>query len=151
MRRRAVMATPIAQTAPMRFRAVSTLHATFMYFALHYCHFYHFLHLCAFQTCTYTHIMPHTFIYLQPHTYINTRLNASWMKNWRSEYLREPQLGFEGSSKACGPLMFRCENGPCIGNALRCNGVVDCPLDISDELDCNPRSNEIERKFCVER
>lgn len=43
--------------------------------------------------------------------------------------------------------MYRCENGPCVQASLRCNGVVDCPLDISDELDCPPMDNEIERKF----
>lgn len=32
--------------------------------------------------------------------------------------------------------MFRCENGPCIPGSLHCNGVVDCPFDVSDELDC---------------
>ena len=32
--------------------------------------------------------------------------------------------------------MFRCENGPCIMNSLRCDGRVDCPFDDSDELDC---------------
>lgn len=32
--------------------------------------------------------------------------------------------------------MFRCENGPCIQQSLRCNGHVDCPYDQSDELDC---------------
>lgn len=32
--------------------------------------------------------------------------------------------------------MFRCENGPCIEEYFRCNGVVDCPFDTSDELDC---------------
>lgn len=31
---------------------------------------------------------------------------------------------------------FRCENGPCIPNYLRCNGKKDCPYDSSDELDC---------------
>lgn len=36
----------------------------------------------------------------------------------------------------CDRNMFRCENGPCILNSLRCNGIVDCPFDTSDELDC---------------
>lgn len=31
---------------------------------------------------------------------------------------------------------FRCENGPCVNQVLRCDGQVDCPFDISDELDC---------------
>lgn len=37
---------------------------------------------------------------------------------------------------SCGPNKFRCENGPCIAMALKCNGRVDCPYDTSDELDC---------------
>lgn len=36
----------------------------------------------------------------------------------------------------CDRNMFRCENGPCIQQSLRCNGNVDCPYDTSDELDC---------------
>jgi hypothetical protein len=36
----------------------------------------------------------------------------------------------------CDRTMFRCENGPCIPNYLRCNGRVECPYDSSDELDC---------------
>ncbi|KAM7349794.1 terribly reduced optic lobes isoform 6-T6 [Cochliomyia hominivorax] len=48
------------------------------------------------------------------------------------------------SSKACGPLMYRCENGPCIPLNLRCNGNFDCPLDISDELDCPEMDNSID-------
>ncbi|XP_044266425.1 basement membrane-specific heparan sulfate proteoglycan core protein isoform X19 [Tribolium madens] len=38
--------------------------------------------------------------------------------------------------KACSNGQFRCENGPCIREELRCNGKVDCPKDSSDELDC---------------
>lgn len=37
--------------------------------------------------------------------------------------------------------MFRCENGPCIDEQLRCNDFVDCPYDSSDELDCNNRKS----------
>lgn len=37
---------------------------------------------------------------------------------------------------ACPPYMFRCENDPCIPIHLRCNGHIDCPDDMSDELDC---------------
>lgn len=81
------------------------------------------------------------------HTHISTYIHPRPQLQRRSEYLREPQFEYEGSSKACAPLMFRCENGQCIRNAQRCNGIVDCPLDISDELDCNAGSNEIERKF----
>lgn len=33
--------------------------------------------------------------------------------------------------------MFRCENGPCIDDKFRCNGINDCPFDTSDELDCH--------------
>lgn len=39
-------------------------------------------------------------------------------------------------SERCDRNMFRCENGPCIPRYRRCNGVVDCPFDTSDELDC---------------
>lgn len=46
----------------------------------------------------------------------------------------------------CPPTAFRCDNGPCIALALRCNGRIDCPYDSSDELDCGPISNEIDRK-----
>lgn len=38
--------------------------------------------------------------------------------------------------KGCLLKMFRCENGPCIDQKFRCNGINDCPLDNSDELDC---------------
>lgn len=41
--------------------------------------------------------------------------------------------------RACSANMFRCENGPCIPQELRCNGRTDCPFDTSDELDCNFR------------
>ncbi|XP_017768750.1 PREDICTED: basement membrane-specific heparan sulfate proteoglycan core protein-like isoform X5 [Nicrophorus vespilloides] len=44
--------------------------------------------------------------------------------------------------EACTRDEFRCENGPCISMELRCNGKTDCPLDNSDELDCNPYDNE---------
>lgn len=40
-------------------------------------------------------------------------------------------------NKPCTYGQFRCENGPCISNDLRCNGKVDCPFDTSDELDCS--------------
>lgn len=52
-----------------------------------------------------------------------------------------------GASKACGPNMFRCENGPCLPESLRCNGNYDCPLDTSDELDCPEMDNTIDSKF----
>lgn len=42
----------------------------------------------------------------------------------------------EAGGRSCDRNMFRCENGPCIQGALRCNGRVDCPFDTSDELDC---------------
>ena len=38
---------------------------------------------------------------------------------------------------ACPVNYFRCENGPCIPEEYRCNGRVDCPYDVSDELDCS--------------
>lgn len=41
--------------------------------------------------------------------------------------------------RACSRGEFRCENGPCIPEYLRCNGRNDCPYDISDELDCGHR------------
>ncbi|XP_033239178.1 basement membrane-specific heparan sulfate proteoglycan core protein isoform X25 [Drosophila pseudoobscura] len=44
----------------------------------------------------------------------------------------------------CPATLFRCENGPCIALGLRCNGLVDCPYDSSDEADCGLISNEIE-------
>ncbi|KRF94154.1 uncharacterized protein Dmoj_GI15893, isoform G [Drosophila mojavensis] len=44
----------------------------------------------------------------------------------------------------CPPTAFRCENGPCIALTARCNGVIDCPFDASDELDCEPITNEID-------
>lgn len=43
----------------------------------------------------------------------------------------------DDDDRACAPHMFRCENSPCIPEHLHCNGVVDCPFDISDELDCD--------------
>ena len=52
-----------------------------------------------------------------------------------------------GISKACGPNMFRCENGPCIPENLHCNGNFDCPYDTSDELDCPEMDNTIDSKF----
>lgn len=39
-------------------------------------------------------------------------------------------------NKRCNYEEFRCENGPCLRKELHCDGKVDCPLDISDELDC---------------
>lgn len=42
----------------------------------------------------------------------------------------------DDEGRDCDRNMFRCENGPCINSALRCNGRVDCPYDTSDELDC---------------
>lgn len=45
------------------------------------------------------------------------------------------------SSKACDRGYFRCENDPCIREELRCNGINDCPYDMSDELDCPYNSN----------
>ncbi|EDW00229.1 GH12750 [Drosophila grimshawi] len=44
----------------------------------------------------------------------------------------------------CPSTTFRCENGPCISLGSRCNGVIDCPYDASDELDCAPITNEID-------
>ena len=43
----------------------------------------------------------------------------------------------------CDRNMFRCENGPCIQESLRCNGIVDCPLDTSDELDCRKSTKKL--------
>ncbi|XP_037931811.1 basement membrane-specific heparan sulfate proteoglycan core protein [Teleopsis dalmanni] len=62
------------------------------------------------------------------------------------KYLRYPYFKFKGYNRGCGFNMFRCENGPCIQANLRCNGIVDCPLDISDELDCGPVTNEIDNE-----
>lgn len=47
----------------------------------------------------------------------------------------------DDDDRACAPHMFRCENSPCIPEYLKCNGVVDCPFDISDELDCDDLDN----------
>lgn len=41
-----------------------------------------------------------------------------------------------GDRRGCRRDQFRCENGPCIAQDLRCDGKVDCPRDTSDELDC---------------
>lgn len=48
--------------------------------------------------------------------------------------------------KDCENDMFRCENGPCIWKGLRCNSVVDCPWDTSDELDCPGKSKKEHKK-----
>ena len=40
------------------------------------------------------------------------------------------------SFDVCNATQFNCNNGMCIGMALRCNEVKDCD-DNSDELDCN--------------
>lgn len=47
--------------------------------------------------------------------------------------------------------MYQCDSGFCIPAYKRCNGVIDCPHDISDELDCAPLlNNEIDSKlFCL--
>ncbi|EAA44666.5 AGAP003656-PA [Anopheles gambiae str. PEST] len=55
------------------------------------------------------------------------------MPQW-SVHPTRPTL--QSSLRFCGPNKFRCENGPCIAMALKCNGRVDCPYDTSDELDC---------------
>lgn len=52
--------------------------------------------------------------------------------------------GEEVVGKGCLLNMFRCENGPCIDEQLRCNDFVDCPYDSSDELDCNNRKSFIQ-------
>lgn len=51
-----------------------------------------------------------------------------------STYKKVPE---EIEEKPCAKDMFRCENGPCIHESLHCDGVIDCPFDISDELDCH--------------
>lgn len=48
--------------------------------------------------------------------------------------------GEEEVGKQCLLNMFRCENGPCIDQRFRCNGINDCPFDSSDELDCQTES-----------
>lgn len=56
----------------------------------------------------------------------------------------------EIEEKPCAKDMFRCENGPCIHESLHCDGVIDCPFDISDELDChNLYYNFCKWKFAV--
>ncbi|GBP97800.1 Low-density lipoprotein receptor-related protein 1B, partial [Eumeta japonica] len=40
----------------------------------------------------------------------------------------------------CKLYEWRCENGPCINETLRCDGHIDCPYDNSDELDCPLKS-----------
>lgn len=40
------------------------------------------------------------------------------------------------SHSECPVGQFRCENGPCIDESLRCDGSINCPRDSSDELDC---------------
>lgn len=56
------------------------------------------------------------------------RKNLNWKKKRKK--------GEEEVGKGCLLNMFRCENGPCIDEQFRCNGVNDCPYDTSDELDC---------------
>ncbi|XP_070067065.1 basement membrane-specific heparan sulfate proteoglycan core protein isoform X29 [Drosophila virilis] len=53
-------------------------------------------------------------------------------------------MSMGGKRNSCPPSMFRCEHGPCLAHGLRCNGVIDCPFDASDELDCEPITNEID-------
>ncbi|XP_072931305.1 basement membrane-specific heparan sulfate proteoglycan core protein [Epargyreus clarus] len=40
----------------------------------------------------------------------------------------------------CDRNQWRCENGSCIDARRRCDGVLDCPNDTSDEFDCPPGS-----------
>lgn len=42
--------------------------------------------------------------------------------------------------------MYRCENDPCIPESQRCNGVIDCPFDESDELNCPSKLNYAKTK-----
>lgn len=49
-------------------------------------------------------------------------------KKWKGE---------EEVGTGCLLNMFRCENGPCIDQRFRCDGINDCPYDTSDELDCH--------------
>ncbi|XP_048488585.1 basement membrane-specific heparan sulfate proteoglycan core protein isoform X3 [Plutella xylostella] len=51
-----------------------------------------------------------------------------------------PGAGGAGAGDGCNRNEWRCENGPCISSARRCDGHVDCPYDDSDELDCPPDS-----------
>lgn len=36
-----------------------------------------------------------------------------------------------------GPFEFQCDSGHLIDQQYRCNGVVECPLDQSDEEGCS--------------
>ncbi|KAI8430577.1 hypothetical protein MSG28_000799 [Choristoneura fumiferana] len=51
-----------------------------------------------------------------------------------------PRPADRDNSQGCPRNQWRCENGPCIDLARRCDGTLDCPLDDSDELDCPPNS-----------
>lgn len=74
--------------------------------------------------------MSHIHIILENHT-----------KNIQNCYIHKDE---DVVGTGCLLNMFRCENGPCIDEQKRCDGINDCPLDNSDELDCDTNSKSLE-------
>ncbi|CAL4129561.1 unnamed protein product, partial [Meganyctiphanes norvegica] len=58
-------------------------------------------------------------------------------KKLRKQDFKKKNQKMSKNVKKCASVQFQCSNGECISKNLRCNGHIDCPNDMADELMCS--------------